>query len=378
MVVNERDGIERTLKIAMIGQKGIPAVSGGVEKHVEEISRRLVERGHEVTVYNRQGYNDSAEKIYKGIDVKNIYSLNIKGIGAFIYSILASLHAAFADYDIVHYHAVGPAAMCLIPGIFGKKIVVTVHAADWERGKWGMFAKAYLKAGSWICEQFAERIITVSEKLMHYYKKSGRKLCCIPNGIVKQDRAEPGIIKRFSLSRKNYILFLSRIVPEKGCHFLIEAFKGIDTGYKLVIAGGSCETDSYLNRLKRNESGSIIFTGEVGGILLKELYSSAFCYVLPSTVEGMSIGLLEAMSYGLCPLVSDIEENMVVINGDKQYGFSFKSADVCSLRDKLSYMLSHPEQVNEMGKEASTYVLQKYSWSNAVDSLEKIYRSVVY
>ncbi len=366
------------MKIAMIGQKGIPVTSGGIERHVEEICKRLAQRGHDVTVYNRQGYQEYDGGEYCGIRLKTTFTVNNRSLEAMVYSFLASINAVFKGYDIVHYHALGPSVMSFIPRIFGKKVIVTVHGLDWQRKKWGRFARLYLKLGERISAYVPHKTVTVSDKLKkHYLSRYGKEAVFIPNGILKPDEKQADIIKRYGLDKNNYILFLARLVPEKGCHYLLKAFDKIDTGIKLVIAGGSSYSDEYCSELAKYKKENIIFTGEVKGDLTKELYSNALFYVLPSEIEGMPISMLEAMSYGICPLVSDIEENMEVLNSEgNSFGFSFTSKDADSLKEKIEYMLENQEKVLRMGMAAKEYVLKKYNWDTVTESLEQAYKSI--
>lgn len=368
------------MKIAMIGQKGIPVSAGGVERHVEEIGKRLVQRGHNVTVYNRLGYSETESSKYYGIDLKETYTIHNKALEPVIYSFLASIDSIFRNYDIVHYHALGPASMSFIPRLSSKKIVVTVHGLDWQREKWGAFAKLYLKLGEKACVYFPHKTITVSSKLKTYFEnKYNKTVYYIPNGVNRPEIYPVSIIsEKFGLDKNSYILFLARIVPEKGCHYLVEAFKQIKTNVKLVIAGGSSYTDKYYSELQKNASDNVIFTGEVRGKMLNELYSNALFFVLPSEIEGLSLSLLEAMSYGLCPLVSDIEENIEAICSDNRcYGYSFTSGNADSLKVILVYMLDNMEEVAKKGELAREYILKKYSWDNVTDELEELYKSIL-
>jgi len=265
------------MKIAMIGQKGIPAKSGGIEKHVEEMATRLVEQGHEVTVYCRNTYMEDNMKEYKGVTIKTIKTINSKSLDAIVYSLKATVDSLFHDYEIYNYHAIGPASLSFIPKIFGKKVVVTVHGLDWQRKKWGKFGRIYLKFGEFITGHYADKIISVSENLTEYFiKKYNRReenVIFIPNGVRIESEIAPNEIKKFGLNRNEYILFLARLVPEKGAHYLIEAYKKLRTDKKLVIAGGTSFSDDYVEKLNElaENNNNIIFTGNVGGKLLAEL-----------------------------------------------------------------------------------------------------------
>src|SRR5690554_2989867 len=269
------------MKIAMIGQKGVPALSGGVERHVEEIAKRLVKSGHEVTVYNRSTYTGFRENSYEGINIKNIKTLENKNLEAIVYTFKATVNALFKGFDIIHYHALGPTSLSFIPRIFRKNIVVTIHGLDWQRDKWGKLAKTYLKLGELCASRFPQRIISVSKNLQNYfidkYQKSPDEVVFIPNGVNIKPPVEALEIKKIGLEKNNYILFLARIVPEKGAHYLIEAYNKLKTTKKLVVAGGTSYTDDYMKKLKSmaKKNKNIIFTGNVQGRILDELYSNA-------------------------------------------------------------------------------------------------------
>ena len=232
------------MKIAMIGHKRIPSREGGVEVVVEELSTRLVKKGHQVDVYNRKGKNvqdknadknNKKLKEYKGVKIITIPTINKKGVDALLYSFLASLKAVFKNYDVLHYHAEGSCAMLWIPHLLKKRIVVTIHGLDWQRSKWGGFAAKYIKFGEKLAVKYADEIIVLSEGVKKYFKDTyNRETHFIPNGVNKPNIKKPEIIKeKYNLDKDEYILFLARIVPEKGLHYLLDAFKQIKTNKKL-------------------------------------------------------------------------------------------------------------------------------------------------
>jgi len=369
------------MKIAMIGHKRIPSREGGVEVAVEEISTRLVKEGYKVDAYNRKGKNVQDKKAdrekkkakeYKGVEIITIPTINKKGIDALLYSFFASIRSLFGKYDVLHYHAEGSCAMLWIPHIFKKKIVVTIHGLDWQRSKWGGLATRYIKFGEKLAVKYANEIIVLSKNVQKYFKETyGRDTVFIPNGVNKPVIRKPNIIKtKYGLDKDEYILFLARIVPEKGLHLLINAYKEISTSKKLVIAGGASHTNDYLEKIKKlaNEDSRIIMTGFVQGEELEELYSNCYIYCLPSELEGMPLSLLEAMSYGKNCLVSNIEENMQVC---EQKGWTFESGNVEDLKVKLKKLLDSNELIQK--DEISKYILEKYNWENIVKDIEKIY-----
>ncbi len=371
------------MKIAMIGHKRIPSREGGVEVVVEELATRLVKKGHCVEVYNRKGKNVQDKnadldkqklKEYKGVRIITIPTINKKGIDALLYSFFASIRALFGKYDVIHYHAEGSCAMLWIPHLFKKRIVVTIHGLDWQRSKWGGFATKYIKFGEKCAAKYADEIVVLSKGVQKYFKDTyGRETNFIPNGVEKPIIKEANIIKeKFGLEKDNYILFLARIVPEKGLHYLIDAFKQIKTDKKLVIAGGASHTNDYLEEIKKkaSEDDRIIMTGFVQGEELEELFSNCYLYCLPSDIEGMPISLLEAMSYGRNCLVSNIEENMQVC---ENYAISFEKSNSQDLKEKLENCLNGKIQRKD-ATEISNYVLNKYNWDDVVEKTEKLYK----
>lgn len=371
------------LNIAMFGQKRIPSREGGVEIVVEELCSRMVAQGHNVTCYNRGGHHVSGSeydlkrlKEYKGIKLKTVPTIEKKGLAAVSSSFFAALCCAFGKYDVVHIHAEGPAFFTWLPKLFSKKVIVTIHGLDWQREKWKSgFGAKFIHHGEKNAVKYADEIIVLSKGVQDYFEKIyGRKTVFIPNGVSNHIERKPQIIKnKFGLDKDEYILFLGRLVPEKGIKYLIEAFKQVDTEKKLVIAGGSSDTSEFENEMKElaKEDKRIIFTGFVQGQELEELYSNAYVYALPSDLEGMPLSLLEAMSYGNCCLVSDIPECAEVVE-DK--ALIFKKADVKDLQSKLQDACDHSEKVDAHKKQAADFICSKYNWDEIVQATLKLYR----
>ena len=373
---------ERPMKIAMIGHKRIPSREGGVEIVVDELSTRMVKLGCRVDAYNRYGYHVSGkefdekrEKYYNGIRIYTIPTPSCSSLNAIVYSFLATVRALFGRYDVIHFHAEGPCTMLWIPKLFGNRVVATIHGLDWQRSKWGNLASKVLKFGEKVAAKWADELIVLSENMVEYFQTEyGRETKYIPNGINRPIPKGADLIKeKYGLEKDGYFLFLARIVPEKGAHYLIEAFKGIKTNKKLVIAGGSSHSHEYMEQIMSmaEKDPRIIMTGFVQGELLEELYSNAYVCVLPSDVEGMAISLLEAMSYGNCCLVSDIRENMEVV-GDK--ACSFSKGNVDSLRRKMEELLSCPDEVERYRKESADYICERFNWDDVVRRTLLLYK----
>ncbi len=363
------------MKIAMLGQKKIPSREGGVEIVVEELSTRMVKLGHSVTCYNRKSNKKNVEtkNEYKGINIKQVFTVDKKGFAAMTSSFFACLRAGFSDCDVVHIHAEGPAFFSFIPKFLGKRVIVTVHGLDWNRAKWGRFASRYIKAGEKNAVRFSDKIIVLSENTKKYFKDTyNKETCFIQNGVNKPEKVKIEELNKFGLTKDGYILYLGRIVPEKGIHYLIEAFKQTKTDKKLVIAGGSSDSDEYFKKtvdISKDDS-RIIFTGFVTGQILEELYSNAYIYCLPSDLEGMPLSLLEAMSYGNCCLVSDIPECAEVVE-DK--ALLFENGNIQSLKEKLCFLLQNESTVNEYKNNASNFICNKYNWDEVVKKTLEIY-----
>lgn len=370
------------LNIAMLGQKHVPSREGGVEIVVEELSTRMVQRGHDVTCYNRKGHHISGKEFdskklreYKGVKLKSVFTINRKGLAAMSSSLFASIKVALGRYDVVHYHAEGPCGMLWIPRLFGKRCIATIHGIDWQRAKWNGFATKYIRFGERIAAKCADEIIVLSRHVQDYfYETYNRKTVFIPNGVNKPEIKEADLIKdRWGLEKDDYILFLGRLVPEKGITYLLKAFRGGHTDKKLVISGGSSDTEDFEKELRKlaEDDERIIFTGFTEGQELEELYSNAYIYVLPSDLEGMPLSLLEAMSYGNCCLTSDIPECTEVVE-DK--AVIFKKGDIEDLRAKLRYLSDNPDIVQRYKETASDFICNKYNWEDIVDKTLELYK----
>lgn len=373
---------KKQLNIVMLGHKRIPSREGGVEIVVEELSTRMVNAGHKVTCLNRAGKHVSGKEFgaaslseYKGVRIRKVLTLDKKGLAAMSASLTGAVVAAFGRYDVVHFHAEGPCAMLWLPKLFGKRCVATIHGLDHQRAKWGRFARAYIMLGEKCAAKFADEIIVLSKGVQQYFCETyGRETVFIPNGVSKPEiREAKEITDRFGLKKDSYILFLGRLVPEKGIHYLIEAYRNTKTDKKLVIAGGVSDSGEYGEELKKlaNNHSDIVFTGFVQGKLLEELYSNAYLYVLPSDLEGMPLSLLEAMSYGNCCVTSDIEECAAVIT---DHGVPFPKGNVAALTETLQTLCDDMKIVTKYKEQAANYIIGRYSWDGVTEQTLELYQ----
>ena len=364
----------------MFGQKRLSR-EGGIEIVVKELCTRMAKNGYTVTCYNRSGHHVSGAEYdkkteYEGINQKCVPTIEKKGLAAVSSSFFAALYSAFGKYNVVHIHAEGPAFFSWLPKLLGKRVIVTVHGLDWQREKWKSgFGSKFIKQGEKNAVKYADEIIVLSKGVHDYFRNQyGRETRFIPNGVNRPEiRKAELITDRFGLTKDSYILFLGRLVPEKGIRYLIEAFKNVKTDKKLVIAGGSSDTDSFMKELKElaKDDKRIIFTGFVQGQMLEELYSNAYIYTLPSDLEGMPLSLLEAMSYGNCCLVSDIQECTEVVE-DK--ALIFKKSNVQDLQNKLQEACDRAEKIMELKQQAADYICKKYNWDDVVEETLKLYK----
>ncbi|MGI9235086.1 MAG: glycosyltransferase family 4 protein [Woeseiaceae bacterium] len=376
------------MRIAIIGLRAIgPTALGGIESVIEELSTRFVKKGHHVTVFVRGRYAQDVGENFKGVHLKVLPAIYTKHLEAITNTVVAIFYA-LRGYDIVHINALGPALLSFIPRLFFRNVVVTVHGQDWKREKWGGFAKWVLRIGERAAVTFPQRTVVVSKTLKDYEeKKFGKKVIHIPNGVMLPAAETTGDANTLGLKKNEFILFLGRLVPEKGCHVLIEAFRQLKTDKKLVIAGAPSHSEDYANQLHElaRDDDRIIFAGPLYEEHKEEAYRNAYCFVLPSSIEGMAIVLLEAMSYAKCCLCSDIEENLEVIfpsvtseharqkndrfiadqgttSIDEMFGACFSSGDVDDLTRKLEFLFRHPELVNSLGERARQQVADRHNW----------------
>ena len=372
------------MKIAFIGQKGIPAKFGGVERHVQELAINLAQMGHEVFVYARRNYTDNNLKEYRGVKIILLPSIPSKHLDAISHTLLATTHALFQKYDVVHFHSIGPTFLSFLVRFFGgkTKLVATYHCQDYYHQKWNWFARKCLQLGEWVTCKAPHQTIAVSKILTSFIKNEHETSpIYIPNGYSILRTSETKEIAKWGLEKNNYILSVSRLIKHKGIHYLISAFRdledrGLANGKKLVIVGDGFYTDNYVDYLKKLAQGreNIIFTGSQSGETLAELFENAYLFVQPSQSEGLSITLLEAMGYGKGILVSDIPENMEPIS---QTSFNFENGNAEDLAKKLESLLNHPEDVIKEGMRAQVVAEDKFNWKNITQKVEALYLKLV-
>jgi len=367
------------MKIAMIGMRGLDDGLGGVEKAVREISTRLVKHGAEVTCYCRPKYNDKTE--YEGVKLVNASTFYSKHAETAFYAANALWKAARSDADIVHVHAMASAGLCWLPKrIAGKKVVVTIHGLDWQRAKWGKLAQGILKRGERAAVKHADHIICVSQSLFVYFymRYMLTNLSMIPNGCDDVPDELPPPPEGFK--SKGYLLYLGRLVPEKGADKLIEAYREIKTDMPLVIAGPITHAAAFGDRLRElaGDDPRIHFPGTVRGAEKDALLANAYAFVLPSQIEGLPITVLEASSWGICPIISSIPTTIEAL-GDHNLvrGYTMNPYSVPEIRTALSSCIEQPEMTENLGDAAREYATSNFNWDVIARRTLRVYEHVL-
>jgi glycosyltransferase involved in cell wall biosynthesis len=371
------------MKIAMIGQRGVPATFGGVERHVEELGARLAADGHEVVIFCRRGYGDSEPERYRGMRLVHQHTVDSKHLESFVASATATGATVGRGYDVVHYHAVGPGLFSPIArALSGARVVQTIHGFDGERAKWGRSASALLRFGTWLSARVPHRTIVVSKSLQDAYRERyERETVHIVNGTPEVNpRPAAAITERWGLTRGSYVLSVGRLVPEKAPEHLLAAFADVPGDTRLVLAGGSSHTDEYVSELHSMAAADprVIMAGYVFGAELEELYSNAAAFVLPSLLEGLPLTLLEAASYGCSIVASDIPPHVEVVGASGPGARLFATGDIPALTKAMTEALQAPPDEERAGAAAlSARVRATYSWDRATSETEALYAELI-
>ena len=368
------------MRIAMIGQKRTGSREGGIEVVVTELSVRMAALGHEVTCYDRSGtdVNGGAAPTeayeYEGVRIVPVKTVDVKGLAA-LSSAYAATRAALGDRpDVIHYHAEGPCNALPLAARAGVRTVATIHGLDWQRAKWGGIASHVIRRGERKAAQRADALIVLSRSVQDYFRSEyGREALFIPNGVSAAQHAPADrITDRWGLTEGSYVLYLGRIVPEKRPELLLEAFRGLGTDKRLVIAGGSSDTSGFYEEVRSLAARDprVIMTGFVEGRELEELYSNAYCYVLPSDLEGMPMSLLEAMAHGCCCVTSDIPECAEVV---ANAGITFRNGDAGDLCRALRLLISDHARATRLGDLARERIESECDWDSVVRRTLSLY-----
>lgn len=365
----------------MIGQKGLPATYGGVEHVVSETGRRLADRGHRVTVYARTTYGRIPASPYLGMEVVPAATVASKSLDAIVHSVTSTTKAMRAGADVFHYHALGPGLLAPVPRYLSRsKVVLTVHGLDHERSKWGLSGRTVLGLAHWMSGRVPDETVVVSRALQqHYASRFGRDTTYIPNGVTAPAPAPAALVEQFGLRPGRYALFVGRIVPEKAPDMLVEAFRGLDRDVQLAVVGDTSWTDGFTRHLREQAEldPRIVLTGYVFGDTLRALYQHAGVFAQPSSVEGLPLTLLEAVSHQLPVVVSDIPPHLEVLGETPSPSRrTFPVGDRDALTAALGAVV---DRLGTLDEDTATFrdaVLAHYDWDAAVDQLEQLYLQV--
>jgi glycosyltransferase involved in cell wall biosynthesis len=369
------------MRIAMIGIKAIPARFGGFETAVDEISRGLVRQGHQVVVYNRMGMGHHPGRFYDGVELVTLPTIRSKNLSTICHAFLSTLHVMFRKVDVVHYFTTGATLFAPLPRLMGKKVVCSVDGTDWQRAKWGRWARRYLRFSERLAVRFCHGLISDSKDVMNYYRQAyGASSSCIAYGIREPQPPAAGVpvdstLERFGLQKRDYVLFVGRLVPENNVHQLIQAFEKTKTDKKLVIVGDDPWEQAYVRSLKSSSDARIVFTGGVYGAGYAELQQGAYLFVLPDEVGGTHPALVEAMGFGNCVLVNDTPSNLEVI---ADAGFSYRGKDgAAELQIRLQSLLDAPDLVEDYGRKARQRAREHYRWEDVVGQHVLLYQQIM-
>ena len=362
------------LRVAFIGGRGVISKYSGIESYYEEVGKHLAEMGHDVTVYCRNYFTPALAE-HNGMKLVRLPTVRSKHFETVIHTILSTAHAVTRGYDVVHYHALGPSLFSFLPRLLGVKTTTTVQGLDWQRKKWGRAASAVLRLGELASARFPNATMVVSRTLQqHYQLQHGASTYYVPNGGMLRKRSEPRKILEWGLNPAEYVLFLGRFSPEKGCHLLVEAFEHLDTDVKLVMAGASSYCDDYSRELRTHASDRIRILDWVSGETLDELLTNAMIFVLPSDLEGLSLALLDAMGAGLCVLTSDVPENREVVDGA---GLTFECGNASDLADRLRFLIANRTVREAAGEMARKRIEERYQWPGIAKEIESVYFEIL-
>lgn len=359
------------MKIALMGIRGIPANYGGFETFAEELSTRLVARGHDVTVYGRSNIIDYAGKYYKGVELVILPTISHKYFDTVAHTFLCAWHSLFRKFDIILICNSANSVFAFIPRLGFKKVAINVDGLEWQRAKWNIVGKWYYQLSEWIATYSANRIVTDSIYIRKYYlDKFNADSVFIPYGAPTEKAKTTEVLEKFNVEPGKYILYVSRMEPENNAHVVVKAFEKVKTDLKLVMVGDAPYSTEYIRRLRSTQDPRIIFTGYVFGQGYREFQSNAYVYVQATEVGGTHPALLEGMGYGNCVLANDVPEHREVL---RQAGVYFNAKEPDSLTQQMQMLLDHPETVEEHRRKSVERILEAYTWDRITESYEKLF-----
>lgn len=362
------------MKIAIMGIRGIPANYGGFETFAEELSTRLVQKGHEVTVYGRTNIINYNERHYKGVEIVLLPTISHKYFDTVAHTLLCVLHSLRRKFDVILICNSANAVFSIVPRFSGKKVAINVDGLEWQRDKWNAAGKLFYRVSEFLSTIFSNQVVTDSIFIREYYlKRFGKFSTFIPYGAPTRKEPTTEVLDKFNVTPGQYILFVSRMEPENNAHLVIKAFEHVKTDLKLVMVGDAPYSTEYIKQLKSTKDPRIIFTGYVFGKGYREFQSHAYMYVQATEVGGTHPALLEGMGFGNCVLANDVPEHREVIRESGPY---FKTSDWKDLRDKMQYLVDRPEIVKQYQEKAVARIKEAYTWDRISDRYEDLFRKM--
>lgn len=370
--------IERKKRLAFIGMRGLPPDlpgAGGGERETDAKARRLAARGWDVTVYCRWNYIKEPPEDYHGVKLVSLPSLNRPGLESMSHTLLATLHALFTNTcDIVSYHGMGNALFLPLVKLGRKRSVVYMDGIDWERPKWGTFAKLMLRWGAASAFKWGDVVYvdnqTSQEEFKNYFGKAPRVITLAAD---LWDSPGQDLVEDLGLVPEQYLLFVGMLKPDKGVHILIEAYSNLETDIPLVIVGDNPDDPEYVRQLQEASDERVRFLGFQYGQAARQLFANSLIYIQPSVMEGNSPALMSAMACGRCVVVNGIEQNRETI-GDT--GLAFEAGNPVDLQKKLDELLNNQDEIIRLGKLAQERIETVYNWEKVVDQLDQLYTNL--
>lgn len=365
------------MKLAFLGTRGIPANYGGFETFVEEVAVRLAARGHDVTVYCRSTNYDEILTEYRGVRLVALPSIHTKHLDSISHTFFSTVHMALTRTGkAACYCSSGNSTFLWLARLFGVKVALNTDGLEWERAKWSKWAQRYFKFAEWWGAKTANVLISDSRVIREYYlQKFKRDTTYIAYGadIVERGRGCE-LVAQYGVEPGKYFLFVSRLEPENNAHILVKAFEEVRTDMKLLIVGSAPFAHEYIRDLKSTQDPRILFPGALYGDAYKALQANAYVYVNAMEVGGTHPAILEAMGAGNCVLVSDISYNVEAV---AHAGVAFKNRDTHDLRDKIQWLVDHPEEVDKYGHEAVERVRREYDWDQITEDYERLFAQLI-
>ena len=363
------------MKIAIIGTRGIPANYGGFETFAEELSTRLVKRGHKVIVYCRSHSVKTKERFYKGVELVILPTIRHKYFDTVAHTFLSTMHVLFTDTEVIYFCNTINSVFTIIPRIFGKRTILNVDGLEWKRKKWNALAKAAYRISERIATIFANAIVTDSKAIRDYYKKRfGKDTEYISYGADTKRRLPPGpVMKAASLKERGYVLYVSRLEPENNAHILVAAYEKVKGDMPLVIVGDAPYSSKYIAELKSTKDKRIFFLGSIYGDGYVELLTNAYLYVHGNEVGGTNPALLEAMAAGNCVIANGVDFNKEDI---ADCGLSYEPGNAENLKEKIEHLLDNPGEAENYRQKAAERIKRYYNWDDVVNKTEGLIKGI--